>query len=392
MKIAVVSDLHAYNSKKWKKDDSPSHYDIANPGPGDQCPMVSLHEFIRKNSLKADALLCPGDVTNQACSDSLQIAWKAIAEAKKLLGASSLVATVGNHDVDSRGKHNKYDPIAGLKSLTPKFPISRQNLRNEFWANHFFIWEQDDCRILVVNSSAYHNNKHEVQHGRVADTTRKEIEKKLDKLDPKPINLLLCHHNPDVHSELKLGEHDQIVGGQLLIDVLAKPNRGQWLVIHGHKHHPKLAYAAGGSMSPTLFSAGSIASTLYKTLRMEAGNQFYILSFDKDEISKRGLVGKFQSWNWHKGLGWVPATNDKGLPATGGFGHRENPELLAQRIARYFSTRTRKYLSGTNVYEKFPNLEYMIPNDLKGLAKSMKAIGATLEFAEDGRINELSVE
>jgi hypothetical protein len=188
-----------------------------------------------------------------------------------------------------------------------------------------------------------------------------------------------------------LGEPDEIKGGQLLLDLLQRPNQLGWLVIHGHKHHPKLTYAAGNSGSPIVFSAGSFASTLYPELREETGNQFYILDIDKLNLSTRGLVGTFRCWDWHKGFGWRDADSNKGLPASGGFGHREHPLVLANRIKASLHEINDKHIKGENIYTVFPELSFVSPNDLDALSVALESIGVACDFSEAKRITELII-
>ncbi|WP_232102631.1 hypothetical protein [Gimesia aquarii] len=241
---------------------------------------------------------------------------------------------------------------------------------------------------MVINSSAYHSSTEEIQHGRIAESTLKLVKESLDQ-DDFLLNIMLCHHNPHKHSEIQLGEHDEIKGGQLLLDLIGEPQRQDWLVIHGHKHHPKITYASGGNSSPIVFSAGSSASTLYPELINATGNQFYILEFDEELIKNHGLIGRFRSWDWHPGFGWQAADNMKGLPAFGGFGHRENAVLLARRIEENLSNSNNKHLMSEKVYDSFPELYYLTPNDLLSLERALESLSVVVAFSDEGLIHEV---
>jgi hypothetical protein len=67
--------------------------------------------------------------------------------------------------------------------------------------------------------------------------------------------------------------------GQFLLDLLAYDSNGDWVVLHGHKHCPKISYAAGGVTSPIVFSCGSIGAKLYPELNGNVRNQWYLLEF-----------------------------------------------------------------------------------------------------------------
>lgn len=389
MRIAVVSDLHAFDSTTWKRDGSPSHYDVSSVKPSTHCPVGSLYNLIDAMSMTADILLCPGDFANHACALSLPKAWNAINEVGKKLSADLIVGTVGNHDVDSRHIHNAYDPIESLKLLSPWFPINDRALKNQFWSEHFFVKTTEHMQLVVLNSSAYHATEAEVEHGRITPQTLALLK---ETLTSRTINILMCHHNPQKHSELLLGENDEIRGGQLLLDLVSQPGRGNWLVVHGHKHHPKITYAAGGAGSAVVFSAGSAASTLYPELQTATNNQFYIIELDDNAIRRNGLVGRFESWDWHQGYGWQRADSGKGLPAKGGFGYRENPVTFAHRIVAAISGKKQGFLKREKLVQKFPEIQYVIPSDLKSLACELETLDAVLELDESGEASEVSLK
>lgn len=392
-KIAVISDLHAFDSKSWTGSTSPSYFDSSLTGDISQCPVRSLESFIKAQhgAISADVLICPGDLSDKACAHSLPVAWACTHNIAQALGTSAVIATTGNHDVDSRGVHNPYDPIEALKKLSPRFPIDNHELTRVYWAEHHFAYVTELARVIVVNSSAHHTNAVEVEHGRVSSLTLDYLKDAIANTPRRDINVLLCHHNPHKHSELELGEHDEIRGGQQLLDVFGALKHGDWIVIHGHKHHPKISYAAGGSASPIVFSAGSVASTLYPELRDETGNQFYVLEFNPAIIKNAGLVGTFSSWDWHQGFGWRQAESRKGLPGKGGFGNRANPRVVAAMIHKRLSTEPDPYMRGQDLYTAFPDLQFICPADLVALSAALEELGTMVTFTDIGQIDEVAI-
>jgi 3',5'-cyclic AMP phosphodiesterase CpdA len=390
MKLAIISDLHAFNSDS-QTGDAPSHYDVNPIRDKNQCPIENLKALIESQRLCANLLLCPGDLVDRACQKSLPKVWEEVNSLGTLLGVSHTFATAGNHDIDSRHVYNTYDSVEELKKLQPGFPTNNLILKRQYWSDHFFIFEYDYMRLLVLNSSAYHTNAEEILHGRISDHTLKCVSAELKPSERSIFNVLLCHHNPQKHSELNLGEPDEIKGGQLLLDLLQRPNQLGWLVIHGHKHHPKLTYAAGNSGSPIVFSAGSLASTLYPKLRTEPGTQFYILDIEKSNLTTRGVVGTFRCRDWHKGFGWRDADSNKGLPALGGFGHREHPLIFANRIKVFLQQTQDRHIKGVDIYTTFPELSFVSPNDLDALSVSLESIGVKCNFSDAKQLTELII-
>jgi predicted MPP superfamily phosphohydrolase len=245
--VGIISDLHAYETAD--SGNRPSHLCLNGvDSEPTKHPFAGLHKLIADNSLSVDILLCCGDLGDKAHPAAIRYAWNAIHDLKARLGASKLFATVGNHDVDSRHKFNAFDPKGFLQSLTPSFPMETEALNDTFWSRNFALYTDNVYRVAVLNSSAFHGGgEDELKHGRISDYTLAALRLALEGVPSKPVNILLCHHHPQQHMELNLGEYDVMKSGQLLLDLLGSGAFGDWIVIHGHKHHPKLCYAAGGS-------------------------------------------------------------------------------------------------------------------------------------------------
>ena len=100
---------------------------------------AGLKKLISNESLRADLLICGGDLGDNAQPDGIRYAWQAVNEIGALLKASQIVATVGNHDMDSRQLFNKYDPREALQSLSPPFPLPDTALNDLYWSQHFAV-------------------------------------------------------------------------------------------------------------------------------------------------------------------------------------------------------------------------------------------------------------
>ena len=340
LRFAVASDLHVFEKPKDPKaaDNDPSALAIGeDEADSVRHPIAALLKLIEDEKLRADALLCPGDLGDQASTAGIQYAWAKLVQVQKKLKAKDLFATVGNHDVDSRSVRNSHDPRGFLQTLRPNFPCSRVGEVDKFWSRHFVVIDKPDFRIVLLNSSAFHGYEGEHAHGRVSEHTLSLLREELSKKPDKTVNVLMCHHHPMMHSDRKLGDHDTMKQGKELLDMLT--DDGEWFVIHGHKHDPRLSYASGTSSdTPVVFAAGSLTASLYPEIASTARNQFYIIEFPTDEIPTKGLVGTFRAWDWIYEDGFKPATKDSGLPHLGSFGHRENALTVARKAADCFGT------------------------------------------------------
>lgn len=358
--IAVVSDLHA----SCARDDTPrSHLRLAGAEELETTnPVLGLKALIDKASLTADIVLCPGDLADKAEPIAIRYAWCCVHEIAEKLRATHTIATAGNHDVDSRHQHNSFDAKGILQTLCPPFPIPDEAAFDKYWSRHFAVIEGEIWRIVSLNSSAFHGGSpDECQHGRISSWTLDALKRVLDAGSSRPLNILLCHHHPHQHAEIGLGEKDLMRGGHELLALLGSGRYGEWIVIHGHKHHPKISYASGTTAcSPVVFAAGSLSAVLYPELQTRARNQFYLLEFCADEITRHGLVGRFRAWDWAIGDGWVPAGKRSGLPAFGGFGNRTLHRVLAERINDVISDPSTLW---STVCDSIPEARYLLPTD-----------------------------
>jgi hypothetical protein len=363
IRVAVVSDLHAYETLK-RGENRPSHLKIGSTEQQpENHPIWGLKQLIVNQDLHADMLLCPGDMGHQGSPAGIQFAWTALQDIKSALGAPSLVATAGNHDLDSRYLFGNPDPQQTLKNLNPLFPCTDEAIANHYWARDYALIMNPHVAVLTLNSSAHHGEEeHEKNHGRVTREALSLMRNRISEFSEIPVKILLCHHHPHQHSELNLGATDVMDRGQQLLDILGADEFGTWLVVHGHKHHPKISYAAGGNSSPVVFAAGSLCSDLFLELQTAARNQFHVITLDLDVVQRLGLVGRIRSWYWVYGTGWAPAKPSTGLPYECGFGYRGSISLLADRLAAITKGKLKKW---AEIVSAVPETDFLIPQDAR---------------------------
>ena len=371
--VAIASDLHAHALDS----ETPSYLDVRYPATlANQHPIEGLKKLIKEERLRADLLLSPGDLGHQASREGIQYAWKELHCLGELLGAKIVTATAGNHDIDSRYKGDDHAPEHVLKGLLPQFPFPEDTLSDRYWGRAYAILDREDYRLLVLNSSAYHGNTPaEQNHGRIDRQTLYDIEKDLKLRGKKQVNILLCHHHPQQHSELDLGETDYMRHGQLLLNLLGSGHFGNWIVIHGHKHHPKIFYAAGGASAPVVFSAGSLASKLFVPAQSVSRNQFYLMLIEPDQSPLLGIAGTVRAWDWAHGTGWIPSSNGSGLPADFGFGARLTAGALSSQIQPFLNAGP---LTWETLLAHLPLLRYILPTDMVLLEEELRSQRITI--------------
>lgn len=373
LRVAVLSDLHFGSTEKGREH---TYVIVGNSAVPRQHPYQDLRKLILEEGLLADVVVCPGDITLQADCVGLEQAWLALNQLTEDLGAGHLLATTGNHDISSRiSEKLELNPEIWerLKQLTPPYPYPQgtRTQRLEYWAEHFFVAHVDGVRFFVLNSCNCHSRgEREYLHGRVTDYTIALIEQAAQAPSDEVLNVLLCHHHPVKQAELSefYPDYSEMIQGRKLLSAL-EASRKPWLVIHGHKHSPKLEYAQGASGdAPIIFSAGSFSAVLSPAFFPSGRNQFYIVDFDLDYIRANGVAGIVRAWDWVLGRGWFPAKlgddDATRIPTGAGFGHRANAND-ARMIDRHFIGQAR--IDWVDVVGEFDFVKYLTPEDLRRL-------------------------
>lgn len=387
--IAVVSDLHFCNERTVGTGSELSHIVVQRiEESGGKNPWADLHKLVLEESLSADMLLCPGDITTHAAHGPLKAAWSGLVGLGKQLGVRSTACATGNHDVSSRYKDDSKNPIhdldnphdlfENLKLLKPDYPLHihgeeatsplGRKRRVHYFGADFVVHEDDTVRLIVFNSCARHVTENtSYERGSVAHSALADLKFQLKEMNEKKINIFLCHHHPIVHTQGGVGTYDFIHNGDLLLELLA--DHGDWIVIHGHKHDGKIRYASGSAgSSPVVFSAASMGALLSAEELNKYRNQFYLVDIQlPDTGCPRGTA---KVWNWHAGRGWAKAADvNAGLTDGIGFGEREHPDVLAKRIFDQMNGDSRTW---TQLIGEFDFLRYLTPDALNKVLQSLQ--------------------
>lgn len=280
-------------------------------------PILGLQHLLEHESLAPTLTLCAGDITDKADATALASAWQDVA---RLAGAldSTLVATAGNHDVDSRAG-TELDPRGVLFDLTPLFPHNDEKSRADYWSRNYCIVDGPETqtgeiawRVVSLNSSAFHglstDHGKELDHGRVSRRTTRRIEEDLRLLPNAKVKVLLVHHHVEQLPEVDTEEKGQLREVEHLLALLERT--GPWLVIHGHKHRPYFQYARGGAGSAAVFSSASMSAYAWGQASSIAANQVHLITLSDPSahgVPMLGIAAKFRSWSWRPGLGWTEA-------------------------------------------------------------------------------------
>jgi predicted MPP superfamily phosphohydrolase len=395
LRIAVVSDLHAHDMSMDRTAGKKIPSWISQKPviyPPRNNPLTDLKQFVIDHEIKADIVVCPGDIADQANDAALRYAWQDLHSFKSAVGAIDLIASVGNHDVhrsipatpenpsasgvdyatisstglDSAGS----SPLTTVRQLSPTFPVQDSQECNNYWSNHIAAYSSENIRIVTLNSCASHgyitSGTPEYERGRFTELAESALGSYLSNSESKAVNILVTHHHPQQITDLQFTDHSTMLRGDRLLSLLGSGKYGHWMIIHGHRHLPFFQLGPGDNDRPLVFSAGSVGVILdpfYYPSRPP--NQFYILEFDLNEMASRstGLLGRIHAWNWSLGLGWQTSGDSDHFPARSGFGNRTPIDVLVSSIRRQFESRSTKVLTEADLAEGLPDFRYLLPSE-----------------------------
>ncbi len=362
IKIGVVSDLHCHSkaNNHGKRD---SYILTDEDLPLFQDPYKSFVHLVEKGeNLDVDILIMPGDFTNKACPDGLTKGFEIVTSINKLMNSKLLISNVGNHDVDSKALYD-IDPLKNLRNSISSFPIDNK----EFWSKGFYIKEFDLYRILIINTSHNHTNLINRDHGDISHESLMFIEEELQQIKDNKIGIAITHHCPIEHSHYNSGINDFMHNGDDLSKIIDKYNFK--LLIHGHKHDPRIRNLQGGVNSPFIFSAGSFSAVQDKLL-LGGTNTFHIITMHVDGPHKG--KGNIETWFFCTAKGWQKNIKNQYFETKVGFGAYIDLDEYVENIIKKLELSPQKMCEWNDLLKDFNSLNFLIPSDLEKLQIKLK--------------------
>ena len=360
--FAIVSDLHC----RLASDPIDSYLEVGSLRlPPGRSPQQSLLDLIADHGLSVDALLVPGDLTNQACREGLSQSWDIVLEIGRQLQTETVLPVLGNHDVDSRRRYSKSDPFFNIRNLRPHFPFQDDNARVRFLSEGFCILEvTKQTQVIAINTVIDHTDEKTAKRGSF-DSSRIDALKRYLLAQPRfPIRVALMHHHPIPHIGPYLTDQDVLETGDALLRVLRES--GCKFIVHGHRHVPRLTIHDGVAV----FAAGSFAANL-GIYASSISNTFHIIDLEENNTHLRG---KIRTWVYRHGEGWATADPLRsGFPYLTGFDSRVTlPAVEAAVLLLGNTDHTCRLFDKNTLEQAVPQLPYLSPSDFFGLQQTLQ--------------------
>jgi len=244
LRIAVLSDLHCHPASV--QPCGSLLLSDALRRPEKQHPVQALLDAISADSIEADLVLLSGDITYQIDRQGIISGWAFAKEISAALGAEILVPTIGNHDVDSRSSHQEYpNPFHIAENFSLEFPTCDRYQQNDFWKKGACLVRQQEYAVLSINSSMKHFRETDCRKGGVSDECLDHIRALCREKALPDLRIAVCHHHPILHDDVSGGDESVMDRGDKLMSVLDELDFS--ILVHGHKHTPRLRYARPGA-------------------------------------------------------------------------------------------------------------------------------------------------
>ncbi len=327
-RIAVLSDIHF---GKLSRSDF-----FATPGEkliGFSSGDIPLGEGLIKlmKDMKPDYMFIPGDLTSAAEPQEFLYCEKRLLSIADEVGIdrSNIIVCLGNHDVDwgisnlsdlqSRTFNNtkeileyrrdKYQHIAShVAGIYMNEILMNKSEGNP--APYGGLREEEDFIVFVLNTGWKCSPLQEFSHGELTKNQLDWLSEKLDYyMEDNRKKIILMHHHPFNYPYPVVGKDiTQIVEGADFSEIVE--NKGVDLVIHGHRHHPKLKTQLPSGRNPiTYFCAGSVSVNSQQRYDGNIPNTMHFIDVDRNLD-----YFVFHNFSYTATKGWHKTINDVNTP------------------------------------------------------------------------------
>ncbi|MGK7390814.1 MAG: metallophosphoesterase family protein [Candidatus Cyclobacteriaceae bacterium M2_1C_046] len=373
IKIGIISDIHSHRWDNKTIYQGGYYYPNMPEKPVSQNPFASLKKLIRQEKSEYDYILCPGDFAHQIDPDGLKSSWDQLKLIKNEVKACMLIATIGNHDVASRGNG---DVFRYIKNFDNDFPVyssgNSAEYKSQLLDKGYYKIEDEklDILIVVINSCFDHWDHVEASKGKI-ETEHLDDLKDIIQKSPRNIKLGLVHHHPVIHETGIYDTSDLIEGSEGLMKSLS----GLDLIIHGHKHDYRFTQKKVFPKNLNILSSGSFSC--FKThLKTGTVNYFHEIEFHSEHVShceKQGIIKTYgydptSGWNRYKEL-------DEGFGCI--FDIQNLFSFLKEEILKLTEV---NYLEWYELIEKYPLLKYISRESRNASLNRLKDEGVIMRY------------
>jgi 3',5'-cyclic AMP phosphodiesterase CpdA len=388
IRIAIISDLHI--GRKARAADLNPHATETETTKTIKPFLNKFVEFIKHEEIKADYLVIAGDISTESLPQEFIYAGTIILEIADVLGIKNnkIIFVPGNHDVDwnvlnLRKQNNKpedktdlrikqrYDPIKFVDFF--KSINSSSGLNGLFEEPYIGYWEFDDICFVGYNSAWHDDPCKDIHSGLISEEHLKELRGLLKTKDIKnKAKVFVTHHHPVPHAEPDFTmDFSAMQNSDKLLTELDKYRFD--VIIHGHKHYPRIKHYDHGSCHQMIIIAAGSFSAKLETHLEHTANMFHQLTFDGRYKEKQTIQGSLSSWAYNP-EGWYQARQNAGVKPHEPFGYYSSLSELSDKVSTCISTSiaAKGSVKWSAMCHENPDLKYVDTNTLEALFRELK--------------------
>jgi predicted phosphodiesterase len=335
--------------------------------------------MIVEEGITADALVVPGDFANRSCPEGLNQAWDHCREIAEALHASQIIPVIGNHDIDSKRIRPDEGVFDRVQNLRQNFPFALSSDNNKYFAEGYCVIPLGDVQYIALNTVLGHTDDASAKRGTFTEDRIYRMEASLTPLLRAPIRIAVMHHHPVLHSAAFWADRDVLQHGDALVTALRR--MGCRVIIHGHKHVPRLQILN----NIAVFASGSFSAMLQE-YGTAVGNTFHLMKVRGD--GPESIKGEINTWVFQLAKGWHRSSEAyRGFPYSTGFGAAQNVTVIAESLLALSNERSSTMRFDQNeVMERTPELKYLTPDQTADLRALLSPHNLQLMITEDGHI------
>jgi len=172
-----------------------------------------------------------------------------------------------------------------------------------------------------------------------------------------------------LHEDAGTGTEDVMTNGSQLTELLSE--HCFHLIVHGHKHYPKLSYAPGVGKLPVLAS-GSFSAGMKSGLASRTRNVFHIVELELPVNKGQRSRGRILTWQFRNWKGWQPSTWDAAdFPHKTGFGGSVDLASIVNCIDDEYCAASRPILDWEQILRRVPDVQYLIPSEFDKVGRML---------------------
>jgi UDP-2,3-diacylglucosamine pyrophosphatase LpxH len=393
LRLAVISDLHVGHGARAKDLCPHPDADLREEGFTD-----SFVTFLKREKIRADYMLLPGDVSHRAQPDELSLASDVLLRIAQALGVSRsrILFVPGNHDVDwsvmtlpgsaatDFRRSQRFAALANKQWLFGK--LAHRSALRLLEKPYLALWEFPNLLVAGCNSSWHDDPAVSTHHGLISTDDLQALDERLAELDlpPERVKVFLVHHHPVQYSDPIAEEPDfsVMVNAENLLTLLHR--RHFDLLIHGHKHAPRFrTHISNAGFPLAILGAGSFSAQLDTRWSGYVNNQFHMVELDGRDGASGYVFGAVKSWTFLCGRGWIESQKNNGIRHVLPFGTYLLPNELAASVRPIIVElmQTKAYVEWKEVVQRCPRLEHLPP---ERIIETLDALAREVGFRRHG--------